>query len=135
MPALIDTSLWIDFTRAKSPKALKQFIAPYIFDPDACLTEPVVFELLRHATRAESSALRQQCQTLPLLPTPPDLWEQATDLGQACRKKGIAVLSIDLLIAAIAIHHDAEVITLDSDFERIASAISLRVKLLVRPRP
>ena len=28
MTLLLDTSLWIDFTRARSPTALKQFIAP-----------------------------------------------------------------------------------------------------------
>ena len=49
MATLIDTSLWIDFTRAQSPQTLKQFIAPYILDPDAHVAEPVVFEVLRHA--------------------------------------------------------------------------------------
>lgn len=37
MARLIDTSLWIDLTRAKSPAALKTFVAPYVNDPDACL--------------------------------------------------------------------------------------------------
>jgi hypothetical protein len=27
---LLDTSLWIDFTRARSQPPLKQFIAPYV---------------------------------------------------------------------------------------------------------
>jgi hypothetical protein len=53
MASLIDTSLWIDFTRVRSPQTLKQFIAPYILHPDAHLAEPVTFEILRHATPAE----------------------------------------------------------------------------------
>lgn len=28
MKLLLDTSLWIDFTRTRSPRALKAFIAP-----------------------------------------------------------------------------------------------------------
>ena len=85
MPTLIDTSLWIDFTRARSPKNLKHFIAPFILHPDAHLAEPVAFEILRHATPAENAQLTQQFQTLPMLPTPADLWIRAADLGRACR--------------------------------------------------
>jgi predicted nucleic acid-binding protein len=42
--------------------------------------------------------------------------------------------SLDLLIASTALHHDAELVTFDDDFEQIASASSLRVKRLHRPR-
>jgi hypothetical protein len=34
---LLDTSLWIDFTPARSPASLKQFIAPFVLDPEAHL--------------------------------------------------------------------------------------------------
>ena len=45
MTLLLDTSLWIDVTRARSPAALKQFIAPFVHDPAAHLAEPVRFGL------------------------------------------------------------------------------------------
>lgn len=86
MPRLIDTSLWIDLTRAKSPAALKAFVAPYVNDPDACLAEPIIFELLRNATDAETNLLAQLFATLPLLSSPTDLWSRAAQLGQQCRK-------------------------------------------------
>jgi hypothetical protein len=35
MTLLLDTSLWIDFTRSRSPTPLKQSIAPYVLDPKA----------------------------------------------------------------------------------------------------
>ena len=57
------------------------------------------------------------------------------ELGRACRRSGITVGSIDLFIAAIAIHHGAELVTFDEDFQRIAGASKLRVKLLKRPAP
>jgi len=41
MTLLLDSSLWIDFTRSRSPTALKQFIAPFVLDPQAHLAEPV----------------------------------------------------------------------------------------------
>jgi predicted nucleic acid-binding protein len=73
MPTQIDTSLWIDFTRGRSPRKLKQFIAPFILDPEAHLAQPSIFEILRHATPAEAKQLTQQFQTLPMLATPPFL--------------------------------------------------------------
>jgi predicted nucleic acid-binding protein len=135
MPTLIDTSLWVDFTRTRSPRTLKRFIAPFILDPDAHLAEPITFEILRHATAAEAKQLTQQFQTLPLLATPPLLWTLAAELGQACRRKNITVNSLDLLIATVALHHGAEVVTFDDDFQKIAGVSNLQVKILKRPAP
>lgn len=134
MAALIDTSLWIDFTRTRSPQALKRFIAPFLLDPEAHVAEPVAFEILRHATPAENKQLTLQFQTLPTLATPVDLWTQAAILGQACRRKNITVGSLDLLIASVALHHGAEVVTFDDDFQKIAGVSQLRFKLLTRPQ-
>jgi len=33
MARLIESSLWVDFTRSKSPLALKTLIQPWILDP------------------------------------------------------------------------------------------------------
>jgi predicted nucleic acid-binding protein len=133
VPTLIDSSLWIDFTRARSPIAVKRFIAPYILAPQAAVAEPVTYEVMRHATDAEIPALEAQFKTMPLLPTPDDLWTNAAKLGQSCRRKGVNAGSLDLLIVSVAIHHDAELVTFDGDFQRIAGACKVRVKLLQRP--
>ncbi len=133
MAALIDTSLWIDFTRTRSPQELKHYIAPYLLHPEAHLAEPVAFEVLRHATPEENRQLTQQFQTFPVLETPADLWLKAASLGQACRKQGINTGSLDLLIASVALHHEATLVTFDDDFSEIASVSDLQVKLLQRP--
>jgi predicted nucleic acid-binding protein len=135
MPTLIDTSLWIDFTRTRSPQKLKRFVAPFILDPDAHLAEPIAFELLRHATAAEAKQLTQQFQTLPMPATPLTLWTDAARLGQTCRQHNLTINSLDLLIAAIALHHGAEVVTFDDDFLKMANLLKLQVKLLKRPTP
>jgi predicted nucleic acid-binding protein len=133
MTLLLDTSLWIDFTRTRSPVALKQCIAPYVLDPAAHLAEPVRFEVLRAARPQEARLLEAQFDTLPMLPTPADLWQQAINLGQACRQIGRTVLSLDLLIAAVALHHNAKLVSFDADFETIASVSALRLNRLTRP--
>jgi predicted nucleic acid-binding protein len=133
MTLLLDTSLWIDFTRTRSPVALKQCIAPYVLDPAAHLAEPVRFEVLRAARPQEARLLEAQFDTLPMLPTPADLWQQAINLGQACRQIGRTVLSLDLLIAAVALHHNAKLVSFDADFETIAAVSALRLNRLTRP--
>lgn len=132
MARLIESSLWVDFTRKKTLPALKAVIHPWILDPEACLCEPVAFEILRHASQPERTWIEAQFSTLPLLATPPRLWRDAARLGQQCREQGFNAGSLDLLIASLAIHHDAELITFDADYAAIACSSSLRVHLLRR---
>jgi predicted nucleic acid-binding protein len=133
MTLLLDSSLWIDFTRARSPASLKQFIAPFVLDPEAHLAEPVRFELLRSARPEESRQLEAQFATLPTLATPADLWQRAIVLGQACRQIGRTVVSLDLLVAAVALHHNAVLVSFDADFEAIVAVSALRLQRLERP--
>ena len=133
MARLIETSLWVDFTRTKTPPELKAEIQRCILDPEACLCEPIAFEVLRHATAKERPMIEAQFATLPLLPTPTHLWHHAARLGQACRDQGFTAGSLDLVIAALALHHDAELVTFDSDYASIRRASPLRVTLLTRP--
>jgi predicted nucleic acid-binding protein len=130
---LLDASLWIDFSRARSSQSLRDVIDPYIFDPDACLAEPITFEVLRYASEEETRQLWAQFQTLPMLATPVNLWSEAEALGQRCRRHGITAGSLDLLISSVALYHDAELVTFDADFEQIATVSGLRVTLLRRP--
>lgn len=133
MSRLVDTSLLIDFTRARSPRALKAFVAAYLGDPEACVAEPIVFEVLRHADDHETKLLSELFETLPLLETPPDVWRLGASLGRACGRRGHTAGSLDLLIAATALLHGAELVTFDADFEAIAAAAPLRLMRLKRP--
>lgn len=107
MTLLLDTSLWIDFTRARSPVSLKQFIAPFVLDPEAHLEEPVRFELLRSARPEENR--------------PADLGQRAIVLGQACRPIRRTVVSLDLLVAAVALHHNAVLVSFNTVRNRSSS--------------
>ena len=73
MIRLIDTSLWIDLTRLRSPLKLKSFVAPYVNDPEARLAEPIAFELLRNATETEGRILISLFANMSQLTNPDDL--------------------------------------------------------------
>jgi predicted nucleic acid-binding protein len=130
---LIETTLWIDFTRARSPRALKDFVAGYIVDAAACIAEPIAFEILRYATSEEQQFVEEQLRTMPLLASPATLWTDAAALGRRCREHGLTPGSLDLLIATVAMHHGAHLLTFDSDFEHIARVSNLQVRCLRRP--
>ena len=130
MARLIETSVWIDFTRAKTPLERKLKLHPWILDPAAHLAEPIAFEVLRHATVKERRQIEAQFATLPLLATPASLWRDAAALGQRCREKGINAGSLDLVISALALHYDAELITMDKDYAAIARIAPLRLQIL-----
>jgi predicted nucleic acid-binding protein len=133
MATLVDSSVWIDFTRARSPRALKRFIAEHVLARDVALAEPVIFELFRYASDEDAAQLEQQFQHVPVISTPSDLWNSGVALGRKCRRIGVNPSSIDLLIAVVAIYHGAEILTFDSGFKDIARASDLKVKLLKRP--
>lgn len=133
MERLIETSLWVDFTRQRSPVELKSQIRPFILARDACLCKPVIFEVLRAALPQECAPLDAQFAVIPILRTPALLWRDAARLGQFCRNRRFTAGSLDLLIAALAIHHAAEVVTFDADYSEIAKVEpALKVHLLTR---
>jgi predicted nucleic acid-binding protein len=70
---------------------------------------------------------------MTMLPSPSNLWIDAARLGRRCRENGITPGSLDLLIAIVAMHHGAELLTFDTDFEQIARVSALHVTRLLRP--
>lgn len=133
MIRLIDTSLWVDLLRKRSPPKLKTFIVPYVRDSDARVAEPVLFELLRNAKDSETPAIEALLSTVPSLATPTDLWTKAASLGRNCRRIGVTPGPLDLLIAQVPLHYNAELVTFDSDFQELARVSGLKVNLLTRP--
>jgi predicted nucleic acid-binding protein len=130
---LIDTSVWIDFLRPRSSAGLKRHVAPYLMDSESHVAEPIVFEICRNAHPTEAASLARRFQSLPLLPTPPDLWPRAVVLGQTCRRRGHTPGAMDLLIGAIAQVSKAVLVTMDEEFEKIGEAGGFGVRLLRRP--
>jgi len=132
MASVIDSTLWVDYFRAQTPLRLKQQIAPFIDATDAVICQPVRFEVLSAAFRAERRPIEETFSTMPLLAEPPQLWSAGIALGQQCTARGVHPRSLDLLIAVVCLHHGAEIVTFDAHFEQIAKVSALRVRLLNR---
>lgn len=133
MERVIDTSVWIDHLRSRTSEATRRLADIALNDPDAFLCDAVRFELLAGAAKRERSRLLKRLATMPHLPTPPDLWSTATSLAVALSDRGVQVPPMDLMIAAICIHHRATLVTFDAHFGELAQISELQVNLLIRP--
>lgn len=60
---------------------------------------------------------------------------EASAISRLARSKGINLKTIDSLIAAIALEHEATLFTLDKDFARIARMTPLGLHPLPEPAP
>nr|MBA3651384.1 PIN domain nuclease [Chthoniobacterales bacterium] len=68
MERVIETSVWVDFFRPRTPKAVKLQLKPWVMRHDLALCEPVLCELLRSAPTAQRSFLQRHLATIPVLP-------------------------------------------------------------------
>jgi len=123
---LVDTSVWIEVFRGRSPLDLPSLVA---FD-DIVTCLPVIQEVLQGFGEERAYRLaREAMLALPAVESPlrMDLVEEAVGLYRTARKRGLTVRSsVDCLIAACALRHDLEVLHRNRDFTAIARVSQLR---------
>lgn len=130
---LVDSSVWIDFFSSKPGRAggeLRRMIGDA--EPFA-LAGVVVVEVLQGLTRDVTRIEGYLSQWELLEPRGFATYREAAALFRLGRSKGVALTTIDALIAAIAMDHRATVFTLDKDFSRIARLT--RLPLYPTPGP
>jgi predicted nucleic acid-binding protein len=132
MGLIIDSSLWVDYFRGKTPAAIRYQAAQYINSAEARLCEPIRLEILHAARDLERDKIESTFDTVLMLDTPDDIWEKAILLGQKCVDSGFNAHSMDLLIAVTCLDADSTLITYDSHFAKIAQVCSLKLNLLAR---
>jgi predicted nucleic acid-binding protein len=116
---LVDSSVWIDFFSSSPGRAgaeLRRMIEEA--EPFA-LTGIVVAEVLQGLTRDGRRIEQYLAQWEMLEPRGFETYREAAAIYRAVRAKGITPTTIDAVIAAIALEHNAGVFTLDQDFSRI----------------
>ncbi|HEX6160244.1 MAG TPA: PIN domain-containing protein [Thermoanaerobaculia bacterium] len=126
---LADTSAWINHLRG---------IHPIPEEVVLVTVPPVLQEVLHGADLARSYDLLREVvlssATMLDNPMPLERFEQAAQIYLRCRDKGYTPRSsVDCLIAASAIAHDAELLHDDRDFGFIAEVVPLRLFSPSRP--
>lgn len=131
---LVDTPAWSLALRRKAgdlnerEKAITEALVHLVRDGRAQLIGVVRQELLSGIRQAEQfRKLREYLRAFdePRL-TIAD-YEQAAEMHNLCRSRGIAGSAIDFLICAIAYRRNWEILTRDHDFERYAKMLGVKL--------
>ena len=117
-PVLLDTSVWIDALRGKTPEIVT--VTRALLNDDRILTcGPVIFEIKRGLRSQERKKIMPMFEALIRLPLEENIWGRAGDLDASLRKKGITIPPMDVLIAQVCLHHKVFLFTLDEHFHSV----------------
>ncbi len=120
---LIDTSAWVEALRREGEAEVRSQVAALVTSGQAVFCDLVLLELWNGARGAqEQKVLRGLERDLEKVETSAEVWDLASDLARRCRATGITVPATDLLVAAIARHHQIPLLHRDAHFDQIDHA-------------
>lgn len=119
-PLLPDTSIWVEYLRDGASSSAGRLLAPAVASGDVLACGPVVAELLAGASPSDREPLNEVLSGLAWAELGRREWTAVGRMAAELRAAGATVPLTDVEIAVAAISAGAELITLDSDFERIA---------------
>lgn len=126
---LVDTSAWITSFRKVGHPELKEFLKYCISSGFAATCPVVILELLQGCkTGTERNNLRTRLESLDVFSITSPTWERVYALGFSLGRAGLTLPTADLIIAAIALEHDAVVLHQDQHYEMIGRHAPLRTK-------
>jgi predicted nucleic acid-binding protein len=126
---LVDTSVWIDFFAARNTAqvmVLESFIERR---EDLCLCGVILTEVLQ-GIRDEKQYKQTESVLSKLIYLPMDqsTFLLAANIYRTLRSRGITIgNSVDCMIAAVCIEHEAHLLHDDRDFDHIADVFGLQV--------
>lgn len=132
---LVDTSAWIDVLVARrGSEELRARLDTLALEDALATTGMVRFEILS-GTRSRDEWDRLASRLAGLIPFAfvEQHWTEAARLGFDLRRQGFTIPTPDLIIAAVAMAHDATVLHRDRHFDLIAEHTPLRVESHVVP--
>lgn len=133
MGKIIDSCIWIDYLRKSTPESVRRVADLHINDAEAMICEPIQFELMAGASKRDRPVLISLLETMPMIPTPTNLWLEASRLSTLLTDSGTRMTSMDLLIASLCLIKGVTLVTFDQHFKEIASHSELDLILIKRP--
>ena len=131
MNVLVDTSVWSLALRRDKPSLAAEvtFLRRALEGEAAVLTTGFILQELLQGIRGPKGrdAIVSRFASLPfLIPDRQDHIDAAM-LHGACRRTGLQVGTIDVLLAQLCLRHELTLLTTDHDFDRIAELKALSV--------
>ena len=124
---LVDSSAWIESLRRNGDMRVKLAVEGLLEAYEAQWCSPVRIEVLGGARKEERALLGKRFSVIPYRPCREDDWDRAVALAWRLRNHGITCPWLDVLIAAIAIHDDVRLYSIDAHFQEIARFTDLQL--------
>ena len=115
---LLDTSVWIDALRGKTP-GIVAATQSLLKDDRVLICGPVLFEIKRGLRPPDRKKILPFFDALTRLSVDENIWDAAGDLDASLRKKGITIPPMDVIIGQVCLQHRVPIFTLDEHFHSI----------------
>jgi len=124
---LIDTSVWINFFRDKSP-TFSQKVDEFLAKNEIYVPTIVVAELIQGSkSDREVMAVKEFLEAFHIIDQKEDTWIKAGELSYQLKKNGKRVNLADCYISIIAKENGCQIFTLDDHFKDIKTAIEIEL--------
>ncbi len=124
---LIDTSSWIEALRVTGKREVRERVMNLMVEGRAAWCDMVAIELWNGARGDyERQRLSELDKEITCLQITLEVWQKARVLAQQCRLSGQTVPSADLVIAACALSHHADIEHQDDHMDFILTVNSDR---------
>ena len=129
MKALVDTCIWSQVLRHKSPNTeLTKKLKDLIKDGRVAIIGLIRQELLSGISSVKQfNELKEVLSFFEDIPLKTEHFEKAAEFSNICRSKGIQCSTIDFLICAVAYLDNLIIFTTDKDFEYYKIFLSIRL--------
>jgi predicted nucleic acid-binding protein len=118
---LVDTSSWIHQIRRSGNTAVRARVEQLLLSGEAVWCPVVRLELWAGVgSDADRKMLRAYEQRIPELPITNEVWDEAYELAERCRRLGKTAPPHDILIAACARHHGCDIEHQDAHYDLLA---------------
>jgi predicted nucleic acid-binding protein len=134
MKVIVDTCVWSEALRRKSPKEsdIETELTDLIKDVRVQLIGPIRQELLSGIkSEKQFNELKYYLSAFPDLSIATEDYEKAAEFFNICRQNGIQGSNTDFLICAAAFNNKFEIFTTDKDFEQFQKYIPIELYKVV----
>ncbi|MCK4766170.1 MAG: PIN domain-containing protein [Candidatus Aminicenantes bacterium] len=127
---LIDTSIWVEFFRGKSP-AIKKRVLELLAADRIVINGVVISELLMGSRgKKETGFVEEKLSRLDYLESDREFFALCGELGGKIRKSGVKMPLSDIMIAAHAKINNVVIFTLDRHFEAVGRLAGVQYEIL-----
>ncbi len=138
---LIDTSCWIEYFGREGDSDVRAAVQAAVGGNHAAICGMIAAEFLAYVRPDVRVLIDESFAGLRWMSIGRSTYDRAVGLGRSLRDGGLTVPASDLVIAATAMEHDATLLHVDRNFDRIAevetdlTVHNARGKAVSPPRP